>query len=207
MNPQFEVIRVRGPVCWIQHQRTGKVRSVNRNKLLLVDPNMAWDEVATRPHRNPRQGVNFRVAPERDVCPPNIGVPRPAQRSTGDPNRRLDQREETDMDVDNSEQPAPAILGNGQTTANSSGIPPAISSETHSTHVPPTIHSPPVPTHRYFTRSKGRMSDESTTEPSSPSPPPPSVPIKRRATECFPNTGDQKRQRLAAIELASFMCL
>ena len=73
-DPQYEVIRVRGPVCWIRHQQTAKVRRVNRCKLLLVDPNIVWDELRPRPLRSTRQAVQLpvnttRSAADRDRTP------------------------------------------------------------------------------------------------------------------------------------------
>jgi len=50
-DPQYEVIRVEGPVHWIRHQGTGKIRKVNRCKLTLVDPDIVWDELPPRPRR------------------------------------------------------------------------------------------------------------------------------------------------------------
>ena len=54
-DPQYEVNRTRGPVCWIRQQQTGKTHTVNRSKLLLVDPNIVWDELRPRPRRNARR--------------------------------------------------------------------------------------------------------------------------------------------------------
>ena len=54
-DPQYEAVRMRGPVCWIRHQQTGKTKTVNRNKLKPVDPNIVWDDVRPRPVRNPRK--------------------------------------------------------------------------------------------------------------------------------------------------------
>jgi len=54
-DPQYEITRMRGPVCWIRHQQTGKTKTVNRNKLKLVDPNIVWDDVRPRPVRNTRK--------------------------------------------------------------------------------------------------------------------------------------------------------
>jgi hypothetical protein len=50
-DPQWEVSRINGPVCWIYHQQTGKTKVLNRNKVRVVDPNIAWDEVRPRPVR------------------------------------------------------------------------------------------------------------------------------------------------------------
>ena len=44
-------------MCWVRHQRTGKTRVLNREKLTIVDPNIGRDTVRTRPRRNPRRSV------------------------------------------------------------------------------------------------------------------------------------------------------
>ena len=50
-DPQYEVYRIEGTTHFIRHQITGKERRVHREKLLLVDPDIAWDEVPGRPRR------------------------------------------------------------------------------------------------------------------------------------------------------------
>ena len=50
-DPEYEVIRVQGTTHWLRHQRTGRVRKLHREKLTEVDPNIAWDEIPTRPRR------------------------------------------------------------------------------------------------------------------------------------------------------------
>lgn len=59
---QWEVTRVRGMTCWLRHQLSGKTRVVHREKLRLVDPEAAWDEVKQRPVRNSRVSTRA-VAP------------------------------------------------------------------------------------------------------------------------------------------------
>ena len=48
---QFEVTKIRGLTYWVRHQLTNKELKVHRDKLRIVDPNMAWDNVAARPRR------------------------------------------------------------------------------------------------------------------------------------------------------------
>ena len=50
-DPEYEITRARPPVYTIRHQRTGKVRTLHREKLKLVDPNITWDDFRTRPKR------------------------------------------------------------------------------------------------------------------------------------------------------------
>ena len=50
-DPEYVVQARRGNVYWLRDQRTGKQRVVNRDKLIVVDPEMRWDEVNPRPTR------------------------------------------------------------------------------------------------------------------------------------------------------------
>ena len=59
LDPQFEIIKVRGVVYWLKHQLTGKILVRNRAKILLVDPNVCWDQVRQRPVRNPKHGMRL----------------------------------------------------------------------------------------------------------------------------------------------------
>ena len=43
-DPQYEVIRVH----WLRHQVTGIEKKLHREKLLLVDPDVIWDELPPR---------------------------------------------------------------------------------------------------------------------------------------------------------------
>ena len=44
-DPHWEVTRVSGPVVYVRNQLTGKHKPVNREKVRLVDPNIAWDVI------------------------------------------------------------------------------------------------------------------------------------------------------------------
>ncbi len=50
-DPDYEVIKVRGPTHWIRNQKIGKERKLNRSKLTLVSPDIAWDLIEPRPKR------------------------------------------------------------------------------------------------------------------------------------------------------------
>ena len=50
-DTQFQVIRVEGTTHWLRHQVTGQERRVHREKIRLVDPELVWDDVPRRPHR------------------------------------------------------------------------------------------------------------------------------------------------------------
>ena len=55
-DPHWEVTRVSGPVVYVRNQLTGKHKPVNREKVRLIDPTVAWDEVNPRPQRQIRRG-------------------------------------------------------------------------------------------------------------------------------------------------------
>ena len=48
-DPQWEVVRVCGPVLWLRQQQSGNLRVVNHEKVKLVDPHLNWDEITPRP--------------------------------------------------------------------------------------------------------------------------------------------------------------
>jgi len=80
-DPNWEVFRVRGPVCWIRNQKSGKTKTVNREKLTLVDPNIEWDEIRVRPIRNSHR-----------TSVPTFAMPRPHYH---DDNRNIHERQIT----------------------------------------------------------------------------------------------------------------
>ena len=63
-DPQFEVIRVMtdGLVIEIRNQQTGKTKIVNRERLYMVDPDLAWEGVTKRPKRSKKS---------KDITPPD----------------------------------------------------------------------------------------------------------------------------------------
>jgi hypothetical protein len=61
---QFEVTKIRGLTFWIRHQITNKELKVHRDKLRLVDPNMAWDNVADRPRRQQARRIPVIEPPQ-----------------------------------------------------------------------------------------------------------------------------------------------
>ena len=50
-DPRWFITQIRQKVIWVQHQPSGAQKILNRNKVRLVDPDMAWDAVHPRPHR------------------------------------------------------------------------------------------------------------------------------------------------------------
>ena len=71
-DPQWTVTRVRGKVLDLVHQQTGNTKVLNVNKVRLVDPNIAWDQLNPRPKRN--QTSSARQPPHREPIP----LPQPA---------------------------------------------------------------------------------------------------------------------------------
>lgn len=61
---QYEVIRIQGTTHWIRNQTNAKVIKVHRDKLRLVDPEAAWDEVPVRERRTRAQVVLRPEAPD-----------------------------------------------------------------------------------------------------------------------------------------------
>ena len=80
-DPHWEVTRINGPVVYIRNQMTGKYKPVNREKLRLVDPTVAWDDVNPRPRRQIRRPRGLRALPrgvEEQVAQPEGIAPEAA---------------------------------------------------------------------------------------------------------------------------------
>ena len=70
-DPKFEVIRVMDLICEIREQSTGKTKIVNRERVYLVDPNMAWEGIAPRPKRKRNNKVKRPlVRNNREIAQP-----------------------------------------------------------------------------------------------------------------------------------------
>ena len=70
-DPHWEVTRVSGPVVYVRNQLTGKHKPVNREKVRLVDPTIAWDVINPRPRkqiRRPRRGLG-RAGGDEPLAP------------------------------------------------------------------------------------------------------------------------------------------
>ena len=93
-DPHYVVTQVRGKVVWLHNQQTGKRKTLNVNKVKLVDPDICWDEIRPRPTRDTRVSTKLRgVRARSDVIPS-------ANQSAQAPERR-----EEPMDVSPSPQP------------------------------------------------------------------------------------------------------
>ena len=68
---QYTVTRVQGPVLTVVNMRTGKRRVINRDKVKLVDPDLAWSDVRPRPTRTARRPLMNIPAP---VVRPQLSV-------------------------------------------------------------------------------------------------------------------------------------
>lgn len=63
----YVVTRVNGLVVYLMHPESGATLSVHRDKVVLVDPDMAWDEINPRPRRQRFQVYQPLVRKRRDV--------------------------------------------------------------------------------------------------------------------------------------------
>ncbi|KAI0230312.1 hypothetical protein LSAT2_019320, partial [Lamellibrachia satsuma] len=50
-DPEWVVARVRGPVVFLHHQRSGKTKVLNKEKVRIVNPEKNWDDCHPRPKR------------------------------------------------------------------------------------------------------------------------------------------------------------
>ena len=50
-DPKWIVLRVQGPLVWIKQQKTSKHKTVNRDKVVIVDQQISWEEVNPIPVR------------------------------------------------------------------------------------------------------------------------------------------------------------
>ena len=55
-EPQWEIIKTKDKTVTIRHQQSGTIKTLNINKVRIVDPNIAWDQLLKRPIRNQRLG-------------------------------------------------------------------------------------------------------------------------------------------------------
>ena len=80
-DPHWEVTRGSGPVVYVRNQLTGKHKPVNREKVRLVDPTIAWDVINPRPRKQirwPRRGLG-RAGGDEPLAPP-LQAPHPGPR-------------------------------------------------------------------------------------------------------------------------------
>ena len=104
-DPQWTVTRVRGKVISVSHQQSGRAKTLNINKVKLVDPNIAWDEVNPRPIRNPRIGARQPPQDLRTRLPP-----RPATRQVTPDQQRAGPK------VNQAQRPAKRRRGQDEAT-------------------------------------------------------------------------------------------
>ena len=70
-DPQWTVTKVRKKVVWLVHQQTNKQKTLNINKIRVVDPNLIWDELHPRPLRQQRALHDRRAALRVQPADPN----------------------------------------------------------------------------------------------------------------------------------------
>ena len=63
LTTHWVITRVHAPVVWIVHQETGKMKTVNKDKVVLVDPEISWDHINQRPvwKTRPKERVDRNV--------------------------------------------------------------------------------------------------------------------------------------------------
>ena len=71
-EPRYEVIRVKGTTCVLRHQLTGQTKSVHREKVRIVDPNISWDNIQPRPTRYTRKQMPTPPTPSSDDPTPQL---------------------------------------------------------------------------------------------------------------------------------------
>ena len=134
-DPQWEVMRGRGPVLWLRQQQSGKLCIANREKVKLVDPHLNRDEITPRPRhtqRRPRAvigGTPIIRLPQTPSPPPPNGLARACQEE-GEPSQTP-----PTMDLLQGDSHAP--------TAADIDIPLLPSSPTPSTHTGNSVGSGP----------------------------------------------------------------
>ena len=79
-DPQWQVTRVSGSTVFLRHQQSGQDKRVHRSKVKIVDPDIAWDDVAPRPRRkqrrtNPEVRINVHVDHPSVLTTPPSGDP------------------------------------------------------------------------------------------------------------------------------------
>ena len=77
-DPMWEVTRVRGPVVWIRQQQTSKTKVLNREKVRIVDPDMAWEDINPRPVRDQRRRAAIPAPIDRSVTTHDPPADQPA---------------------------------------------------------------------------------------------------------------------------------
>ena len=90
-DPQYTVTQVRGKVVWIRHQQSGRTKVLNRNKVVLVDPDIVWDEIRERPLRRPGESTRttWIHEPAREVQAESSNLP-PRAMPTQQPHMHAD---------------------------------------------------------------------------------------------------------------------
>ena len=56
-DPQWQITRISGVTCYLQNQVSGETKTIHRDHVKLVDPDLAWDQLPPRPKRSRRRPV------------------------------------------------------------------------------------------------------------------------------------------------------
>ena len=65
----YVVSKVNGLVVELMHPETGAVIQTHREKIVLTDPDMAWDEISPRPRRQRQKVTQVHIPKRRDYIP------------------------------------------------------------------------------------------------------------------------------------------
>ena len=130
-DPMWEVTRVRGPVVWIRQQQTGKIKVLNREKVRIVDPDMAWEDINPRPVQDQRRRAAIPAPIDRLVTtrgPPadQPAVAPPLQINTQLPTSRTPPPTPplTHPEAAQSEEPEPMVSEEGLQSERSPSLEP-----------------------------------------------------------------------------------
>ena len=130
-DPMWEVTRVRGSVVWIRQQQTGKIKVLNREKVRIVDPDMAWEDINPRPVRDQRRRAAIpapidRLATTRGSPADQPAVAPPLQINTQPPTSRTPPPTPplTRPEAAQSEKPEPMVSEEGLQSERSPSLEP-----------------------------------------------------------------------------------
>ena len=111
-DPEWVVTRVRGPVVFLHHQRSGKTTVLNKEKVRIVNPEQHWDDCRPRPKCKPHRPSRYQRLrnDRRDVQQQNDGDDTgqfrdgPRQRNDSDNTAQLRDGPRQRNDSDNTAQ-------------------------------------------------------------------------------------------------------
>ena len=111
-DPEWVVTPVRGPLVFLHHQRSGKTKVLNKEKVRIVNPEQHWDDCRPRPKCKPHRPSRYQRLrnDRRDVQQQNDGDDTgqfrdgPRQRNDSDNTAQLRDGPRQRNDSDNTAQ-------------------------------------------------------------------------------------------------------